>query len=210
LFNELRRICGDIDLNCSGLGIRDFHNPVSITQGEFDYITQFIQSNDLKSGFECATAFGVSACAAGLGFQKTGGHLITMDCYIEEITKNCAAYNIDTARSTSNTDPVGLRICKQLLAGLNLNCVTPLIGVSPDDIPVGQYDYVFIDAEHTDVAVRRDLLGIKPFLAEKFAVFVHDWHCFHDLASFVRDNFGCEVQVNVANSPYNLSMFRNF
>ena len=209
VYNTLKNFA-PIERNLSGLGMIGYANPISITESEFYFIRDFIKSHNLKSGFEVATAFGVSACAAGLGFKETGGHLVTMDCYIEEITKNCSAYNLEKSTNTKNEDPNGLKICKMLLAGLTLDCVTPIIGVSPQDIPEGRYDYVFIDAEQTDDAVRRDLLGIKPYLADRFAVFVHDWHCFHGLSDFVRENFGCEVSVNVADSPYNLSMFRNF
>ena len=48
--------------------------------------------HNLQRGYECATAFGISSCAIGLGFKQTGGKIVTMDAYIEEKCQNPGAY----------------------------------------------------------------------------------------------------------------------
>jgi len=58
--------------------------PYSIKEREFNFLRDLIAHNNLKNGFECATAFGISSLALGLGFKETGGKCVTMDAYIEE------------------------------------------------------------------------------------------------------------------------------
>ena len=53
--------------------------PLSIRYDEFEFLKNLIIKYNLKSGFELATAFGVSTVALGIGFIKTGGKLVTMD-----------------------------------------------------------------------------------------------------------------------------------
>ena len=55
------------------LKMRDHFHPWSITPGEFEYLRDFITAHNLRIGYECATAFGVSALAAAFGFRQTGG-----------------------------------------------------------------------------------------------------------------------------------------
>ncbi len=58
--------------------------PVSLSETEFNYLSQFIVEHNLTAGFDLATAFGISALAIGLGLKKTGGRLLSMDSYREE------------------------------------------------------------------------------------------------------------------------------
>lgn len=185
-----------------------YKNPVSITESEFLFIRDFIRDNNLQSGYECATAFGVSALAAGLGFKETGGFLYTMDCYIEELFKDCTEYRgFDFDKLMTNKAPVGLDMCLKLIEHYEIP-VKPVIGVSPRDIPPGLYDYVFIDAEHTTNAVKNDLIGIKPYLADKYSVFIHDYHCFNGLDMFILQEFGQSIKKDfVRGENYNLIRF---
>lgn len=186
----------------------NYKNPISITEAEFLFIRDFIKQNNLQAGYECATAFGVSALAAGLGFKETGGFLITMDCYVEELFKDCSRYrgsNYD--QLMINKAPAGMKMCLDIKNRYDVP-IKPVIGVSPRDIPPGQYDYVFIDAEHTTEAVKNDLMGIKPYLSEKYSVFIHDYHCFEGLDLFIWEQFGEPVKKNfVEGENYNLVRF---
>ena len=66
--------------------------PYSILQEEFDFLKNIIVENNLKCGYECATAFGISSLAIGLGFKQTGGKCVTMDAYIEEKCEDPGKY----------------------------------------------------------------------------------------------------------------------
>ncbi len=181
--------------NSRALSMVDHENPVCITEKEFNFITDFIIKHNLKTGYECATAFGVSALAAGLGFKKTGGKLVTMDAYIEEQYNDAAQYN-DKKQTYENAD--GYRLAYFLLNYYEVP-VAPKVGWSPDNVEQvikeefgdNKIEYAFIDALHNDDAFVKDINAIKPFLAEKFVLFVHDVWCFSEYAKqFFFDTFG--------------------
>lgn len=177
-----------------GLSMVKHPQPVSITEREFNFITEFIVKHDLKKGFEVATAFGISALAGGLGFKETGGRLITMDSYVEEVYNDCDGYRHNPVRQHFDTNPIngdpdGYILCNNILTEFELNqMVITCIGASPNDIyitlreTIGNrlacLDYVFIDAEHNDLALLTDLSAIAPFLGIRHAIFIHDKHCF--------------------------------
>ncbi len=197
--------------------------PVSISETEFNYINHFIKTHNLKKGYEVATAFGISMLAAGLAMKETGGQIVTMDAYIEEQFNKCYEYD-NIKHVYKNSD--GFNTAKLLLNKFDLtNHVAAVVGFSPTDtkralsikfdLTIDKLDYVFIDALHTEEAVIQDIESILPYLDEKFALFLHDVHCFtsgkvHD---FVNEKFGksWEVVKNCEHpgNGYNLSVITN-
>ena len=177
-----------IPLCSAGKGLRMIKhvNPVSIAEPEFEYIHNFIVSRGLKTGYEVATAFGISMLAAGLAFKETGGRLVTMDAYIEEQYNDCSAYRSITD-NTLYLNADGYQSARGLIKLHNLEQVVELcVGYSPQDTEkfinatfgTNKIDYAFIDALHYEDAVIADITAIKPFLSDKFALFLHDVHCF--------------------------------
>lgn len=79
-------------LSRGNIKMREHPYPYSILQEEFNFLTNIVIENDLKRGYECATAFGISSLAIGLGFKQTGGKCVTMDAYIEEKCQNPGTY----------------------------------------------------------------------------------------------------------------------
>jgi hypothetical protein len=126
-----------------------------------------VTTYNLKRGYECATAFGVSSTAAGLGFKKTGGKLVTMDAYVEELYDNCNSYRGVEAVTHPNSDDY--KSAKFLHKHFGLEeTVFCEVGWSPRDTaqtiskhfaPEEKLDFVFIDAGHfpEQVSGRYDL-----------------------------------------------------
>ena len=191
-----------------GLSMKEHPQPVSITEREFNFITDFIIKHNLKKGYEVATAFGVSSLAAGLGFKETGGQLVTMDSYVEEVYNDCDAYRHNPIDNHLNhffmghklhKTPDGFALCDNIFKIFGLEkIIQSCIGMSPVDIKgclaLGTIfdrhntckdlsnaglDYAFIDAEHNDLALLTDISAITPFLDyHRYAIFIHDKHCF--------------------------------
>lgn len=160
--------------------------PWSIKDAEFDFIYSTIVENDLKCGYEVATAFGISSLAAGLAFKKTGGKLVTMDAYIEEHT---GFTKYEMGGYTPENKPDGLQVTEYLIEKYGLqNIVNPEIGWSPQDthtvlskhfdLNIEKLDYIFVDAAHWDEAAINDIDSVVPFLKERCHIFFHDIHCF--------------------------------
>jgi predicted O-methyltransferase YrrM len=57
---------------------------------------------------------------------------------------------------------------------------TLIVGRSPDDLPKardaagGLFDFAFVDGDHSFEGVKRDIEGIRPFLAPGAAILLHD------------------------------------
>jgi predicted O-methyltransferase YrrM len=173
-------------------------HPLSITQDEFDFIRQLVIERKAMRGFEVATAFGMSALAAALGFRETGGKIVTMDAYIEERYGNAEAYRGAAKGVMGGSD--GFTVANFFVETFGLSPHMRLkVGWSPDDTATtltyefgdGKLDYVFIDAGHWDEAVIADLWAIRPFVRTGTLILIHDIHCFSDrLQHFLVDTFG--------------------
>jgi predicted O-methyltransferase YrrM len=171
----------------SALKMANHFHPLSITPGEFEFLRDFIAAHDLQHGYECATAFGVSALAAAFGMRQTGGKLLTIDAYIEEKHNLSTAYQ--NFKEVNQNDPDGLKSLHWLLSQFDLSrFVDAAIGWSPDNVAEAivaahgsaMIDYAFIDAGHWDEALLNDAQALRPFVdtAQPFAVFFHDIPCF--------------------------------
>lgn len=170
--------------------------PISITHREFDHIHDFIRRNNLKYGYEVATGFGISGLAAALAFQNNGGKIVTMDSYIEEVTKQCDKYDYVHEIQTGSD---GYKSVHQLINMFGLeNVLYPTIGYSPTntlrcldsvyDMTKVSLDYIFIDAMHFPNAAKSDIQAILPYInRDKFALFMHDWHCVKSIAPYIKE-----------------------
>lgn len=154
--------------------------PFSIKEAEFNFLTDLITKHNLKRGYECATAFGISSLALGLGFKNTGGKCVTMDAYIEEKCKDPGAYETFAREVYEQAD--GFKSVKYLIEqfGLQEN-LFPEIGWSPDDTESAvrkhitePLDFVFIDAGHFPEQMIKDIDAFLPLLGEKYVLAFHD------------------------------------
>jgi hypothetical protein len=161
------------------------YHPFSIKPVEFRTIHEFIVANGLQRGFEIGTGLGLSALAASLAMLATHGRMITLDSFIEERHNHYLAYTDVTDVYDESAD--AYRALAHLRSVLGLEKVlVQCIGRSPESVASsirahygeGKLDYVMIDAEHTDAGLMRDLEAVRPFLAERHAIFLHDTHCF--------------------------------
>jgi predicted O-methyltransferase YrrM len=178
--------------------------PVSIRESEFEFLKNFIIKYDLKNGFELATAFGISAIALGLGFKQTGGHLLTMDCYVEEHHDSNLYDVYGVPYHYENTD--GWKSANYLIEHFRLKKnVTPKYGWSPGDtgsvisqVLTKKIDFIFLDAGHYTKQIMMDLGALKPWLADEYVIILHDFypHIFtEELLQFLEDNFGKKPEV---------------
>jgi predicted O-methyltransferase YrrM/SAM-dependent methyltransferase len=157
--------------------------PRSCTDAEGLAIYRLITANGLRSGFEIGTGAGYATAYAGLALARTGGGLVTMDCYAEELTGRAgggsdalqAAAAEVSARVETGDLPAGLALADEQLTALGLeDVVTVSIGVSPgsvaDAIAGRTLDFVLIDGDRTGDAPARDFEAVRPGLAERCAV----------------------------------------
>jgi len=167
----------------------DAMNPWSIRKKEFEYLYNTIVEKNLKVGYDVATAFGVSALAAGLAMKQTGGKIVTMDGYIEEVTQNGRGY-MGTVNYT-NPDAAGWRCVNYLVDKYELRgYLFPEIGWSPTnteeclskhiDLSKEKLDFVFIDSGHWTDAIIKDLDSIKNHMSDHCHIFIHDTHWFDE------------------------------
>jgi len=199
--------------------VKHYH-PWSITVNEFDYLRRFIIKHDLRTGYECATAFGVSGLAIALGMKATGGELVTMDAYIEEHCDFDLGYrNKQSVYSESD----GYRSAAYLMKKFGVDEHVHLtVGWSPTnvkenlekhfDLTNRKLDFVFIDAGHWDSAAIADATAVCEHLADKFAVFFHDTQCFSKkFFEFVKNTFGVSEYRIVVPEPHgwNLGLVTN-
>lgn len=159
-------------------------SPTSIKIAEFEYIRNLISERGLTRGFEIATGFGISALAAGLAFRETGGMLVTMDAYVEEMVGDAGTYR--TCGKTLYFEADGYQSVQYLCRKFDLDgTVRPRIGWSPDDVEgilteefpdirERNLDFVFIDGGHFAEFVKRDLKAVQPFVGAGTCILLHD------------------------------------
>ena len=174
--------------------------PLSIRYDEFEFLKNLIIKYNLKSGFELATAFGVSTVALGIGFKKTGGKLVTMDSYVEERQE---VYTQDYEDVSVNYESDGFKSVNYLIEYFRLkNVVNPQIGWSPNDVKEvisnhsnNTFDFLFLDGGHTPEQVIQDLYAIRPFMEKECVIVLHDYfdNVFTDeVKEIIKKIFGIE------------------
>lgn len=191
-------ICPDIllklGLNYSSQNVHSSHKglsmggrlPHSISEYEFNYMKDFISKHDLKSGFECATGAGISTVAIGAGFQNTGGHLFSIDSYVESQEGREVIYQTKAEWGGSG-DSTAFENNKKLIDFFGLSkTVTLRKGIAPDDCTdftqeekFPGLDFVFLDGPKEGRAFIEVMDFVKPLLVSDgspFAIFFHDTH----------------------------------
>ena len=165
--------------------------PYSATFEEGMIIKYIIEHYRLKSGFEIATAFGFSSFFAGIGFQQTGGRLISVDAYIEEeledflysreqVQAHLAHLRELISQGAEDATPRGLAFAQAGRQALGLGAIIGYeIGSSPHDVPsiLGdrKLDYAFIDGGHFGDQPLEDVNAVVPHLnLERFVMLFHD------------------------------------
>lgn len=188
------------------LNMTNHGEPVSIKIHEFLTIYNFIKKHNLKFGYEVATAFGISALAASLAMKDTNGNIVTMDAYIEENSSGSGGYDgVNDHKIYENS--CGFKSVNRLIKEFQLeNILFPKIGWSPTNtleklsenfnLDTLKLDYIFIDSFHTAEAAQADLQILLPYInKDRFALFFHDWHCVYNIAPFVKQNLGTNVNI---------------
>lgn len=203
------------------LRMQGYHTPTSIFPAEFNFLRDVVGKNGLKTGFELATAFGISATAAALGFKTTGGRLVSMDCYASELSvqnqkvagaqnarpPSRRAYDVNPASLGIDTEKeaLGYKCAQGLRKALELtNHLDLVIGYSPDDTVAAcvslddPLEYVFLDANHTVESMIADTLAFWPHLRrDKFIVLFHDlWpDILPEFSKWCRDVLGEKLEL---------------
>ncbi len=106
--------------------------PINTTPGDAQLLRILVETSNAQRGLEVGTATGYGAIHMGLGFERTGGHLVTIDI-----------------------DPQMVKTARENIRKMKLeNTVTVVQGDALKVIPKleGRFDFVFIDA------VKRDYL----------------------------------------------------
>lgn len=165
--------------------------PYSVTEAEFNFLKDFIIKNNLKYGFELATGICISTIALSIAFKHNNGLLVSLDSYFEENTQIIPG-NIQ--QSVFN-ESKGFKNNNLILDSLELTSNTKLyLGVSPTDsikiiennFGTNTLDFVFLDCPKTSEDFERDLIYIKKYInKEKYAIFVHDTHCYPESFLFL-------------------------
>ena len=189
--------------------------PWSIKELESEIIYDTVLQNNLQSGFEIATGFGISSITIGQALKQTNGTLVTVDAYIEESVNDCFGYDIQTEKIYKDTD--GFKMATALIDYLNLNSIVkPVVGWSPKDIneivnlnvPSQQLDFFFIDGGHTESQVLADTQVLLPFLKEDCILIYHDFPL--DVKEKLYKHINLEDQgfrLKHYSTPFNLSIY---
>lgn len=178
--NGYRNRFNDETIENYAISMTNHNFPLSVRYDEFEFLKNLVVKYNLKSGFELATAFGVSTIALGTGFKQTNGKLLTMDAYVEERQE---VYTQEYADTSTNYDADGFKSVNYLIEHFRLkDVVNPQIGWSPDDVKSivsnhnrKTFDFVFLDGGHSPKQIINDLYAIRPFLEKEFVMVLHDY-----------------------------------
>ena len=111
--------------------INNFHRTgLNTTPGDAMMLRILVESSGAKRGIEVGSASGFGAINMGIAFEKTGGHLYTLEI-----------------------DPKSAEVCRDNLQKVGLeNTVTCILGDALKTLPTleGEYDFIFIDALKQD------------------------------------------------------------
>lgn len=157
--------------------------PWSLREQEANILYKLVLENKLTSGFEIATGFGVSSISIGKAFKETGGKLISMDAYVEELL-GYGSYDHTTHQIKTGT-PDGYLMATSMAKIMNIENNTHFaIGWSPQDTQeifdkngIEFLDFVFIDGGHYPEQVILDLSSVIDKLSSDCVVCFHDYGC---------------------------------
>ena len=158
--------------------------PWSLSEQEANILYDCIIKYNLKSGFEIATAFGISSTFMGLALKETSGKLVTMDAYIEEVYNGESEmndYDVNDEKTFENAD--GYKMANKLIEYFKIKEFVNLkIGWSPTDTGrvieevhgSNKLDFAFIDGGHSAEQIQYDTEAIMEYLDEDCVLFYHD------------------------------------
>jgi predicted O-methyltransferase YrrM len=157
--------------------------PWSLRENEANILYSLVKNNNLTSGFEIATGFGVSSISIGKAFKETGGRLSSMDAYVEELL-GYGLYDHTTHKIKTGT-PDGYLMATSMSKALEIDKHTNFdIGWSPNDTSLildkneqDFLDFVFIDGGHYPQQVILDLSSVIDKLAYDCIICFHDYGC---------------------------------
>jgi predicted O-methyltransferase YrrM len=111
--------------------IKNFHRTgLNTTPGDAMMLRILVESSGAKRGIEVGSSTGFGAINMGIAFERTGGHLYTLEI-----------------------DPRSAEVCRDNLEKVGLeNTVTCILGDALKTLPTleGQFDFIFIDALKRD------------------------------------------------------------
>jgi predicted O-methyltransferase YrrM len=180
--------------------------PYSITEDEFIFLKNLIIENNLKNGFECATGFGVSSVAIGLGMKETNGKLVTMDAYVEEYVNHPNSYENLIPNTYKEMD--GYKSASYLIEHFRLkDTVFPEVGWSPIDISKSvskhiteKLDFVFLDSGHFPEQLIKEVDVIFDLLSTNFIIAFHDTYpnfFTYDVVNYIQNKLGAKIENGV-------------
>jgi len=114
---------------------------LNTTVGDAMMLRILVESSGAKRGIEVGSASGFGAINMGIGFERTGGHLYTLEI-----------------------DPRSAKVCRDNLQKVGLeNTVTCIEGDALKTLPTleGEFDFVFIDAVKSDYMKYLKLIEAK-------------------------------------------------
>jgi len=136
-----------------------------------------IESRGAKRGIEVGAAQGFGAINIGIGFERTGGHLYSLDISPKAVEE-----------TRSNLKQVALE-----------NTVTVIEGDALKTVPSieGEFDFVFIDAVKSDYMKYFKAIEAK---LKRGAVIVADnvivsGHAMEDFLTYIRTSPSCETVI---------------
>lgn len=174
--------------------LRDRKFPYSLTFEEGMLFHFLVAANGLKCGYEIATAFGMSSFFIATAMEKTGGHLISADAYIEEEMEDFL-YDHESTKAHVETIaelleqkrhsklPRGLQFAIEGALELQVDSVVDYrIACSPEGVPgllEGRVlDFAFIDGGHFGEQPILDVKSVLPYLnRDRFLMMFHDTQC---------------------------------
>jgi predicted O-methyltransferase YrrM len=180
--------------------------PYSISEDEFMFLKNLIIENNLKNGFECATGFGVSSVAIGLGMKETNGKLVTMDAYVEEHVNHPHSYRNSIPNSYKDMD--GYKSASYLIEHFRLkDTVFSEVGWSPTDIKKSiskhiteKLDFVFLDSGHFPEQLIKEIDTIFDLLSNNFIIAFHDTYpnlFNYDVVNYIENKLGAKIENGV-------------
>lgn len=111
--------------------IKDFQRiGLNTTPGDAMMLRILVESSGAKRGIEVGSATGFGAINMGIAFERTGGHLYTLDIESEMVRK-----------TRENVEKVGLEKTVTVVEGDALKTLAEL---------EGEFDFVFLDALKSD------------------------------------------------------------
>ena len=197
--------------NMDFLKLSNHWHPFSMTETEGRIVYNYIIENNLKNGFEVATAFGVSSCVIGQALQKTGGKLVTMDSYVEEHFGDCSEYNVNDRETIEPEESDCYLMANKLVETLGLSEIVKLeVGWSPEDNSNiikkhfdTKLDFCFIDGGHSPEQIDKDVRSLVKHMSEKCVMFFHDYQHMSDSTKTFLDDVGFD-KGDLLNSEFDL------